>query len=102
MVPGEIPVLVTEVPIETQSGPAEFIQQPTTHMSIIKRIANFFGFKEAKTLTPAHRTRKVRTHKQIIRDMRRDEGIPAAKRHRIMYYRYNPSWFNAVQSEIPQ
>lgn len=68
-------------------------------MNILKRIASFFGFSEAQNLksNPAEAHRRVHSIKQARRAMNRSQGIPAAKRHRLMYYRYNPSWFTAAK-----
>lgn len=71
-------------------------------MNIIKRIASFFGFSEAKQLksNPAEAHRRVRSIKQAKRALNRAQGIPAAKRHRFRYYIYNPAWFGIQQNQM--
>ena len=65
-------------------------------MNILKRIASFFGLSEAPKelqLNAPRARRQWRSIKQARRASLRELGIPAAKRHRVEYYRYNPKFF---------
>ena len=62
-------------------------------MSILRKVASFFGFKQSAKPQLVRPARKNITVHQARRNFWRSVGIPAAKRHRLRYYMYNPSYF---------
>lgn len=69
-------------------------------MSIIRKVASFFGFKQSDKPQLVRPALKNITVRQARRSFWRSMGIPAAKNHRRRYYLYNPAYFGIQQNQM--